>query len=504
MPVTNDSLRAAVRVAYAQRKGITGDTKTFRRTYRDDPVAFIRDCFNWKEGEGPAPYQEEIAAELPVKQRVSVRGPHGLGKTALEAQLVLWFATTRDGEDWKVPTTASNWRQLTNYLWPEIHKWTRMLKWQALERVPFKQSNELLQLSLKLNTGEAFAVSSDNAGYIEGAHADSIFYCFDESKMISATIFDAAEGAFSGQGIGEAFALCISTPGEPVGRFFDIQSRKPGYEDWWVRHVTKEEAIAAGRMGAKWAEQRKRQWGEASAIYQNRVEGNFAAADEDSVIPLSWVEAAVERWHNLNRTNGFGPLTRIGGDVARGGADSTVLAHRHGNAIKELRRYRHGDTMLTAGYISASLQLNPSAGVIIDTIGVGAGVFDRLKEMGLRPDGFNAGEKTLKHDRSGEMLFVNKRSAAWWNMRDILDPHSGDNIALPPDDMLLGDLVAPKWSMNSIGKVLVETKEDVRARIGRSTDYADAVMMAFWEDRTSFKGMSLIGLPKASLWLGAR
>lgn len=85
-----------------------------------------------------------------------------------------------------------------------------------------------------------------------------------------------------------------------MGRFYDIHSRKPGYEDWTVRHVTLGEAIKAGRISPDWAEQRKRQWGEDSAIYQNRVLGEFAASDEDAVVPLAWVEAAVERWHAWN------------------------------------------------------------------------------------------------------------------------------------------------------------------------------------------------------------
>ena len=92
----------------------------FKKQYRDDPVTFVKDCFNWSEGEGPTKYQDEILAALPAQKRVTVRGPHGLGKTVVAAWLILWFALTRDGEDWKIPCTASSWRQLTKYLWPEV------------------------------------------------------------------------------------------------------------------------------------------------------------------------------------------------------------------------------------------------------------------------------------------------------------------------------------------------------------------------------------------------
>jgi hypothetical protein len=184
-----------------------------------------------------------------------VRGPHGLGKTTLSSWVIVHFALTRDGRDWKCVTTASAWRQLAKFTWPEVHKWARRLRWDRVGRAPFS-ANELLTLNLKLSTGEAFAVASDNPAYIEGAHADHLLYVFDESKAIPGGVFDAAEGAFSNAGgdtAAEAYALAISTPGEPQGRFYEIHKRQPGLEDWWTRHVTLEETIAAGRVSREWA-----------------------------------------------------------------------------------------------------------------------------------------------------------------------------------------------------------------------------------------------------------
>ncbi|MBN1319626.1 MAG: hypothetical protein JXA87_02190 [Thermoleophilia bacterium] len=269
------------------------------RKYWSDPLGFLRECFEWPEGRGPTIYQEQAIEDLFQHKRLAIRGPHGLGKTALSSWAVLIFALTRDGEDWKVITTASAWRQLEVYLWPEIHKWARLLDWNKLGRAPFTDA-ELLQLNLKLSTGQASAVASNQPALIEGAHADHILYLFDESKSIPSDTWDAAEGAFAGGADGalEALALAVSTPGEPAGRFYEIHKRKPGYEDWHVRHVTLEEAIAAGRVSRTWAEQRAKQWGPSSAVYANRCLGEFASADEDSVIPLAWVERANLRWED--------------------------------------------------------------------------------------------------------------------------------------------------------------------------------------------------------------
>lgn len=455
--------------------------RTFTTTYRNDPVAFVHDCIKWRDDKGPAPYQSEVLAWLPEYKRVAVRGPHGLGKSATKAWAILWFALTRDGEDWKIPTTASAWRQLKHYLWPEVRKWAVRLDWEKIGREPFDERKELLTLSLKLNTGEAFAMASDKPETIEGAHADHILYVFDEAKTIPAATFDAAEGAFAGGGEDvpqEALAFVASTPGDPVGRFYDIHARKPGYEDWKVRHVTKDEAIAAGRISANWAEQRKKQWGESSAVYQNRVEGEFASSADDGVIPLAWVELANERWHEIEE---WGAFNQMGADIARSGEDKTVMAPRFDWAVKELRRYAKEDTMQTSGRISGFLAKNGGRAVV-DVIGIGAGVVDRLREMGFDVVAFNASERTDKKDSTGELGFVNKRSAGWWNLRELLDPDSGIPVALPPDDTLTGDLVAPKWKVMSGGRIQVESKDQIKKRIGRSTDDGDAVVMAYWQE----------------------
>lgn len=465
-------------------RSTSSDYDIFKEDYFYNPVSFAKNCIDWEraKGGGLAFYQDEILSSLVSKKRVSVRGPHGLGKTAMAAITILWFSLTRDGKDWKIPTTASAWRQLKNFLWPEVRKWSRLLRWDVIGREPFSERDELLTLSLKLETGEAFAVASNDPQLIEGAHADHILYIFDESKAIGDDTFDAAEGAFSGSGDDtehEAYAMAISTPGEPIGRFYDIQSRKAGYEDWWVRHVTLADTIKAGRVSQQWAEQRERQWGEKSSVFQNRVLGNFASADEDGIIPLSWVEMAIERWHALNDSDAWGKFVCSGVDVARYGSDMTEQALRFGNAIKEIRETSKESTMQTAGRVVGVLRANGGY-ANIDVIGIGSGVLDRVKEQGLDARPFNASARTDRHDKSGEFGFVNVRAGAWWNMREILDPDSGHDVALPDDDALTGELVAPRWRVMSGAKIKVESKEEIKKRIGRSTNKADGVIQAFW------------------------
>ena len=453
--------------------------------YYDDPLGFAADCIDWR-GEGLTAYQQEIVGELPGRRREAVRGPHGLGKTTVAAVVLLWFALTSEaaGVDWKAVTTAGSWRQLTNYLWPEIHKWAGRVRWDKVRSTPFKRT-ELLNLNLHLAHGQATAAACSNPALIEGAHADRLLFLYDEGKAIPAGTFDACEGAFSGTG--EALALVASTPGDPSGRFYDIHARRPGYEDWHARAVTLAEAVASGRISEAWAEQRRKQWGEESAVYANRVLGDFHAGDEDTVIPLRWLEAANERWQEWDAAGrpGLPGLHRAGVDVARSGEDKTVVAIRLGPVLAELRRSSNEDTMQTTGRVKGYLDTDPEATAMVDVIGIGAGVLDRLREQGCKAEPFNASAGTKNTDVTGELGFANVRSAAWWLLRELLDPSRGSDLALPPDDLLLGDLTAPKWKVLSGGKIQVESKDDIRKRIGRSTDDGDAVVQAYWEEHSS-------------------
>ena len=259
--------------------------------YLNDPVAFVHDILGVPtKADNPAdaiaPYQEEALCKLVEERRVSLRGPHGLGKTALASWAIIWFGTTRP-EDTKIPTTASAWRQLEKFLWPEIRKWYRAAGWDRWAELG-GMVPEMRVLSMKTDQGcEAFALASDRAELIEGAHGDNLLYVFDESKTIPPDTWDAAEGAFAS---GDAYWLAISTPGDRSGRFYDIHRKAPGLEDWWVRHVTLKEAIAAGRINEEWAEARRRQWGEDSPVYQARVLGEFPTHTEGALIPLTWLK----------------------------------------------------------------------------------------------------------------------------------------------------------------------------------------------------------------------
>jgi hypothetical protein len=120
----------------------------------------------------------------------------------------------------------------------------------------------------------------------------------------------------------------------------------------------------------------------------------------------------------------------------------------------------------------------------IEVDGIGAAIYDILHEGDnalplLVP--ITVGGGTSFRDKSKQLRFKNIRSAMWWNMREILDPIYGLEVMLPPVDSLILDLSTPKFEIKSDGYVQVESKEQIRKRLGRSTDYGDACCLAFWD-----------------------
>lgn len=410
-------------------------------------------------GAAPVPYQQEILEALPRERKVAVRGPHGLGKTTIAAWCVLWGIGTF-GDDFKIVTTASAWRQLVHFTWPEIHKWFRRAQWGIVDTAP-----ELLTLSIKTAGGEAFAAASDRPDAIEGAHAKKLMYVFDEAKAIPNDIWDAAEGAFS---TGDCYALAISTPGDRAGRFYDIHRRARGYEDWWVRHVTLQEAIDAGRISPVWAEQRLKQWGSDSPVYQARVLGEFPEQSDDALISLSDIEAARERVLTPRGDE------ESGVDVARFGDDDSSMFTRQGSCVIRAESWHGNDTMATAGRVKSN-----GARAYIDVIGVGSGVYDRLVEQGFECYPVNVAESAVDREH-----FVNRRSELAWNLRLRFQAGDIDLTRLSREmyDRLSGELTALKYKYNSKGQIQLEPKEDMKKRLGHSPDCADGLMLSWASD----------------------
>lgn len=208
--------------------------------------------------------------------------------------------------------------------------------------------------------------------------------------------------------------------------------------------------------------------------------GDFLAGAEDSisqVIPTEWVKAAQDRWTEDGHVGNA--MSCLGVDVARGGKDKTVITPRHGNWFGPAWSYPGKATPDGPAVAALVLEhVQPCAVVQVDIIGVGGSVYDFLKDReGLCVVPINGASASPAKDKSGMIGFYNLRAANWWKLREDLDPSSGQDLALPPDPELRADLCAPTWKLTARG-ILVEAKEDIIARIGRSPDKGDSLVYA--------------------------
>ena len=213
------------------------------------------------------------------------------------------------------------------------------------------------------------------------------------------------------------------------------------------------------------------------------LNGDFDAGMDDDpwqVIPTAWVEAAQNKWHPRSPVP---DMDSLGVDVACGGRDETIISRRHGFWFDDLLVYPGTET--PNGPATASLVISSrrnGAVVHADVVGWGKSAVDFLIDNEIQTVACNGANGTKEGTQShgeydGTLKFVNSRALWWWRMREALDPANNTGIELPNDSKLLADLTAPKWMIRQNG-IQVESKDDIKKRLGRSTDRGDAVCYA--------------------------
>jgi hypothetical protein len=169
----------------------------------------------------------------------------------------------------------------------------------------------------------------------------------------------------------------------------------------------------------------------------------------------------------------------FGVDIARSGEDKSVAYVRDGASFIHLEEWSKTDLMESAGRIERLHNRYHAEAIIIDADGIGAGVYDRLREQHLPVFAFHGSSRCERRDRTGELGFRNLRSFAWWNLRELLEPTFGRSIEVPRDKELFEELVVTKYSIRSGALIEAEGKDDIKKRLGRSPDKGDAMAYSY-------------------------
>ncbi len=247
---------------------------------KSNPLIFVTDVL----GVTPEPWQAEALEAVGQHDRVSIRSGHGVGKTSLHAWLVLWFLLTH--QNCKVPVAANSQDQLRDTIWPEIAKWHRQLP-DALKAMIDVQAERIVVVQ---DPEGAFAVrrtaSKENPEALQGFHADHLLFLIDEASGIPDVVFEVGMGALSTPG---AKVLMAGNPTRTSGFFYDTHHSLRNR--WHTMHVScLDVPRAQGHI-----EDIRAKYGDNSNAWRVRVLGEFPTADDETVIPLELVLAAVGR-----------------------------------------------------------------------------------------------------------------------------------------------------------------------------------------------------------------
>ncbi|MGG3839663.1 phage terminase large subunit [Paenibacillus thiaminolyticus] len=453
----------------AKPYNVVSDLVALIDLYWDDPNAFVEDILRAE----PDEWQASVLYDIAHHPLVSVRSGQGVGKTSLEAWVVIWFLCCRPNP--KVVCTAPTRQQLHDVLWAEVAKWLEgsmvknLLKWTKTKIYMIGHEERWF----------ATARTATKPENMQGFHEDYMLFIVDEASGVADPIMEAIDGTLSGP---ENKLLMCGNPTRTSGYFY--RSHHQNRADFRTHKVSSRDSKRTNRKNI---ERLEKQYGKDSDVVRVRVEGEFPKSEPDTFIALELAEAAAMREVYLREDGELDipeaePL-EIGVDVARFGDDETVIVPRIGLMVPFIRTYTKKDTMETAGWVinlAKELMLKygrPRCTVKIDDDGVGGGVTDRVREV-VREEGLyiyvidcHNGGKADDPDH-----YDNWGTEAWARVRDLLQ--AGD-IQIPNDEDLIAQLSTRKYTVTSKGRIILESKKDMKKRGLRSPDRADALVLAF-------------------------
>jgi hypothetical protein len=433
------------------------EAQKLQERIRLDPAFFHREVLGYE----PWAKQLEISNSVRDHRNTAIRSANGCGKTYHVAREALRFLYAY-GPDAVVINTAPTWTQIENQFW-------RYLR-DAYQRSLVPLGGKLLKTKLDIDeTWFAIGLANDenNMEAFQGWHARNILVIFDEASGISPKIYEAALGAMAGGEI-VRFVL-IGNPTQNSGPFYEA-FRDPAFSKIHITafdtpNVQAKKHVIPGLVTFDWVEGIRKKYGEESDIYRVRVLGNFPLHAADTLISIDQVERAFNADRELQNQEDH----RFGLDPARFGDDDSAFVERKGNKARVEEVVNGNDTMTLAGKGARLLRANPKATLWIDVIGIGAGVFDRLREQpdfASRVFGVNSAGKPRD-----DAEYLNIRAESWGNVRDwlrdaVLEKHEG-----------FYELAQPKYKITSAGKLQLESKEDMKKRGVPSPNVGDALAL---------------------------
>ena len=452
--------------------------------FKNDPVGFVRDIL----GTAGKPYdkQVEILRALAKHDRVSVAACNSSGKDWAAARAIVWWLQTRPHA--KVVVTGPTLRQIRDILWHEL----RIAVAAAGDALAGRISNDKYVLDVDRF---AIAFSSNSHHNIQGFHSPNLLVVVTEAQGVKQAYMEALKR------LNPAKVLLIGNPLSHEGELYDSHHAKSAlYHQITISafdspNFRRKRFRIPGLVTPDDVEHHRRDWGDDSPLYVASVLGQFPDALDDSLTTRNHVDRAIAR-HEASSvipaeagisqpTDERGrPLPyRMGVDVARFGADESVICIRRGYRGEHLIPLTRGlDNMQVADEVKAWTDALGINAVFVDGTGLGTGVVDRLAQLGVPVFGVDVGGKARRPSQ-----FADLRAEIFWEVARLLRE---DAASIPNDSVLVGQLLALRYDVSSTGRIRLESKTRLRKRGVASPDRADALALAFMEP------------PSLEIWVG--
>ncbi len=439
------------------------------RAWRENPLLFVHDNFKVE----PDEWQKDMLRAFadPRKTRIATKACKGPGKTAVSAWCMLNFLScyAEKGEHPKGAAVAITEDNLKDNLWPEVAKWQarspflkNAFQWTK-ERIFAKAHPETWFFSARSWPKTADATQQSNT--LAGLHSEYLLFVLDESGGMPDSVMAAAEG-----GLATGKWAKILQAGNPTHRSGPLYRACTSERHLWhVITITgdPDDPLRSPRISVKWAREQIEKYGRDNPWVMVNVFGEFPPDSLNVLIGPDEVEKAMRR--KVKDQDYLYSQKRIGVDVARFGDDRTILFPRQGLMTfkpVEMRNARSND--IASRVILGKTKWGSETEFIDDTGGYGSGVIDSMIQSGHPPIAVNFSGK------ADDPKYYNKRAEMWFRMTQWVK--RGGSLPRMPE--LVAELTAPTYTFAK-GKFRLEEKAQIKARLGSSPDYADALALTF-------------------------
>lgn len=435
------------------------------RVWKQSPLAFVQDTIDVT----PSEQQIDGLYKLGKSKRLTIRSGHGTGKDAFASWAIMWFQTTRAYA--KCACTAPTARQLDDILWSELSKWLRRSKLRdefIIQKNKIFHKESPKEWWVRAISPGVKASKEEQAETLAGLHGDHLFIVVDEASGVNDPVFIPLEGALTQE---DNRVLLIGNMTRNSGYFYDSHFH-PSISNLWTKLHW--DSSKSSNVQPGYCKYMADKYGIDSNVYRIRVLGDPPLEDERTFIPLAWAQSCIGNEIEVPED----APTYLGVDVARYGEDKSIILPRTGLRVLPWTSFQSMNTITFGGHILETFEEFDADGLVIDEIGVGAGVTDWLMKIP------GAAKKVIpvsvSQSSSNKKRWHRLRDELWWLMRERCQKKQysfpdGTAEEREMSNELCDELSCLTYDFDNGGAYQLESKRQAKLRGVSSPNIADAL-----------------------------